>query len=94
MGRREQPGAGPGESSDFNAVPPGSRLAGLEDTLATLDTMGCQRKIAETMIDQRGDYLLAAKGTRENCQEATCRPFGFLQPALRWSLGRRSRSRP
>ena len=33
----------------------------LENTVVTIDAMGCQEKIAKTIIDKKADYVLAVK---------------------------------
>lgn len=49
------------KSNEMTAIP--ERLKGLElkGCLITIDAMGCQKKIAEAIIAQNADYLLAVK---------------------------------
>lgn len=48
------------KSNEITAIP---RL--LEGCIVTIDAMGCQSKIAEQIIAQGGDYVLALKGNQE-----------------------------
>ncbi len=45
-------------------------LLELEDCLVTLDAMGCQKAIAQTILDQKGDYLLAVKGNQKTLYQS------------------------
>jgi predicted transposase YbfD/YdcC len=40
-----------------------SRLT-LSGCIVTIDAMGCQRRIAEKIVDKGGDYVLAVKGNQ------------------------------
>ena len=37
----------------------------LKGAIVTIDAMGCQKEIAATVIDGKGDYCLAVKGNQE-----------------------------
>lgn len=50
-----------GKSNEITAVPLLLELLTLKGCLVTIDAMGCQTKIAETIIDRQADYLLAVK---------------------------------
>lgn len=49
------------KSNEITAIPEVLRSLALEGCLVTLDAMGCQRTIAQQILDQRGDYVLALK---------------------------------
>ncbi|WP_186764503.1 ISAs1 family transposase [Pistricoccus aurantiacus] len=49
------------KSNEITAIPELLSLLDLQDSLVTLDAMGCQQTIAQTILDQKGDYLLAVK---------------------------------
>jgi hypothetical protein len=36
----------------------------IEGAVVTIDAAGCQRKIAQTIIDKKADYILALKGNQ------------------------------
>jgi predicted transposase YbfD/YdcC len=44
------------------------RLA-IEGAIVTIDAMGCQREIAQKIVDKRADYVLALKGNQGSLRE-------------------------
>ncbi|CAJ1809209.1 ISAs1 family transposase ISKpn31 [Aeromonas veronii] len=50
------------KSNEINAIPDLLALLDIKGCLVSSDAMGCQNKIAETILQQSGDYLLAVKG--------------------------------
>ncbi len=53
-----------GKSNEITAVPKLLEMLSLKGTVVTVDAMGCQRDIAQQIIDQGGDYALALKGNQ------------------------------
>lgn len=49
------------KSNEITAVPELLRLLHLRGAIVTLDAMGCQKKIASTILEREADYLLAVK---------------------------------
>jgi predicted transposase YbfD/YdcC len=49
------------KSNEITAIPKLLELLDLEGALVTIDAMGCQKEIAEQIIEQGGDYILAVK---------------------------------
>lgn len=49
------------KSNEITAVPALLRLLDLEGYIVTIDAMGCQREIAQQIVAQGGDYVLAVK---------------------------------
>lgn len=49
------------KSNEITAIPDLLRLLALRGCLVTIDAMGCQRAIAQQIVDQGGDYVLALK---------------------------------
>lgn len=49
------------KSNEITAVPELLKLLELQEKIVTLDAMGCQRAIAQTIMDGGGDYVLAVK---------------------------------
>ncbi len=49
------------KSNEIRALPALLELLDLQDCIVTIDAMGCQTDIAETIVEQGGDYLLALK---------------------------------
>jgi predicted transposase YbfD/YdcC len=52
------------KSNEITAIPQLLELLMLEGAIVTIDAMGCQTKIAEQIIDQGGNYVLALKGNQ------------------------------
>jgi len=52
------------KSNEITAIPALLKLLELEGCLVTIDAMGCQREIAEQVVEQGGDYLLAVKANQ------------------------------
>jgi predicted transposase YbfD/YdcC len=53
-----------GKSNEITAVPKLLELLALRQTIVTADALNCQRAIAEQIIDQGGEYVLALKGNQ------------------------------
>lgn len=49
------------KSNEITAMPELLELLDLQGKIVTIDAMGCQKEIAQTIIDGEGDYVLAAK---------------------------------
>jgi predicted transposase YbfD/YdcC len=49
------------DSNEITAIPTLLKVLALEGCIVTVDAMGCQTAIAQTIIDQGGDYVLAVK---------------------------------
>ena len=49
------------KSNEITAIPKLLALLDLEGALVTIDAMGCQREIAQQIVEQKGDYLLTVK---------------------------------
>jgi len=54
-----------GKSNEITAIPPLLKMLELKGAIVTIDAMGCQKEIASTIIDAKGDYCLAVKGNQE-----------------------------
>lgn len=57
------------KSNEITAIPELLRVLKLQDTIVTLDAMGCQKEIAADIIDQKAHYVLALKGNHANVHE-------------------------
>lgn len=58
------------KSNEITAIPKLLALLELSGCIVTIDAMGCQRAIAEQIIEQKGDYVLGLKGNQSAMQEA------------------------
>ena len=52
------------KSNEITAIPELLKLLDLAGCLVTIDAMGCQTEIAEQIVEQGGDYLLAVKANQ------------------------------
>ena len=57
------------KSNEITAVPELLKALKLKGAIVTLDAMGCQKKIAENIIDRQADYVLALKGNHETVHD-------------------------
>ncbi|CCE24945.1 ISAs1 family transposase [Methylotuvimicrobium alcaliphilum] len=58
------------KSNEITAIPKLLALLELKGCIVTIDAMGCQRTIAEQIVDQGGDYCLGLKGNQGELHEA------------------------
>lgn len=54
------------KSNEITAIPELLDLLDLHGAIVTIDAMGCQKKIAQKIIDQGGDYILTVKDNQEH----------------------------
>lgn len=52
------------KSNEITAIPKLLERLDIAGAVVTLDAMGCQRQIAQQIIDQGGDYVLSLKGNQ------------------------------
>lgn len=52
------------KSNEITAIPELLKLLDLKGNIVTIDAMGCQKKIAEQIIEQGGDYVFNLKGNQ------------------------------
>jgi len=52
------------KSNEITAIPKLLELLDLTDAVVTIDAMGCQKAIAQQIVDQGGDYVLGLKGNQ------------------------------
>lgn len=53
------------KSNGITAIPALLEILVLKGCMVTIDAMGCQRTIAEKIVDANADYLLSVKGNQE-----------------------------
>lgn len=56
------------ENNEITAIPELLNMLDIENSIITLDAMGCQKARAEQIIKQQADYILALKGNRSGMQ--------------------------
>lgn len=52
------------KSNEITAIPKLLDLLEIEGAIITIDAMGCQRDIAEKILDKKADYIFALKGNQ------------------------------
>jgi len=57
------------KSNEITAIPELLDLLALKGAIVTIDAMGCQRKIAGTIIDKGADYIFGLKGNQGSLRE-------------------------
>ncbi len=67
------------KSNEITAIPELLRLLDVSGCIVTIDAMGCQTAIAEQIIVQQADYVLAVKGNQANLYEDTALFFHLAQ---------------
>jgi len=58
-----------GKSNEITAIPKLLDILFLKGSVVTIDAMGCQRTIAEKIIEKEADYILAVKGNQQGLEE-------------------------
>lgn len=58
------------KSNEITAIPELLKLLDLEGAVVSIDAMGCHKEIAQQIVEQGGDYILALKGNHENLHKA------------------------
>ena len=57
------------KSNEITAIPELIKNLALEGAIITIDAMGCQKKIAEAIIDAKADYVIQVKQNQQNLYE-------------------------
>ena len=58
------------KSNEITAIPEVLELLDLKGCIVTIDAMGCQKAIAEKIVEREGDYVLALKGNQSTLAQA------------------------
>jgi len=66
------------KSNEITAIPEVLELLDINGCIVTMDAMGCQQKIAQQIIDQKGDYVLGLKGNQSSSLEAIEEHFATI----------------
>jgi len=67
------------KSNEITAIPELLKMLELKGCIVTIDAMGCQKAIAEQIIEQKGDYVLALKANQGNLYQEI---MDYFQNAL------------
>jgi hypothetical protein len=55
-----------GKSNEITAIPELLKLLDPKGALVTIDAIGCQKALAQQIVDKGGNYLLAVKANQEH----------------------------
>ena len=73
------------QSHEIAAIPELLHLLAIKGCIVTIDAMGCQTHIAEQILDQGGDYLLALKNNHKKAYTAVTQHFHqYIEHTLPW----------
>ena len=67
------------QSNEISAIPELLDLLEISGCIVTIDAIGCQTKIAQQIIDQDADYVLALKGNQGNLYDSVKNLFDYAQ---------------
>jgi len=65
------------KSNEITAIPKLLEILALEGTIITIDAMGCQQNIAEKIIENKANYILAVKQNQQQLHEDIKDEFRF-----------------
>jgi predicted transposase YbfD/YdcC len=69
------------KTNEITAIPTLLSVLELNGCIVTLDAMGCQREIAEVIVDKGADYILAVKGNQGFLLDDLKEAFSEQKPA-------------
>lgn len=69
------------KSNEITAIPKLLEVLEIKGCIVTIDAMGCQKEIAQQIIEQGGDYLLAVKGNQGTLEAAVVDFFETAEAA-------------
>jgi predicted transposase YbfD/YdcC len=81
------------KSNEITAIPELLSVIDISGSLVTIDAMGCQKAIAQKIVKQKGDYLLAVKGNQSLLEEELEATFKAVRPASTHSTLEKSHGR-
>lgn len=74
------------KSNEITAIPELLKILAIENSIVTLDAMGCQKNIAEQITNSNADYVLAVKGNQKSLFEPITDLFA-LSKNIRFNHG-------
>jgi hypothetical protein len=70
------------KSNEITAIPKLLELLAIKGCIVTIDAMGCQTEIAESIINKKADYILAVKQNQKELYEQNPKSlFKITNPA-------------
>jgi predicted transposase YbfD/YdcC len=77
------------KSNEITAIPQLLELLDIEGDTVTIDAMGCQKEIAQTIVDKKANYVLQVKDNQPTLHQAISEAFirfadnDYTEPSLR-----------
>ena len=68
------------KSNEITAIPKLLDVLALKGCIVTIDAMGCQKEIAEKIIEKQADYILAVKGNQGSLEQGVLDTIKFCNP--------------
>jgi predicted transposase YbfD/YdcC len=68
------------KSNELDAIPKLLDLLELKGCIVSIDAMGCQRDIAEKIIEKQADYILQVKDNQKGLKEQIIKLFAHQKP--------------
>lgn len=68
------------KSNEITAIPELLKALFIKDCLVSIDAMGCQHTIVNSILDKDSDYLLGVKGNQEILHQDLLDSFRFYKP--------------
>jgi predicted transposase YbfD/YdcC len=65
------------KSNEISAIPELLRVLDVSDCVVTIDAMGCQKSIAQTIRDEKADYVLRVKENQANLYQDIADWFAY-----------------
>lgn len=67
------------KSNEITAIPLLLKALDLTGCIVTIDAMGCQREIAQQIVEQAGDYVLSLKGNQGQLHQDVAAMFDYFE---------------
>lgn len=69
------------KSNEITAIPALLDVLDIQNCVVTIDAMGCQRDIAQKILDRKADYILMVKDNQEGLKEQVEKVFTIQAPS-------------
>jgi predicted transposase YbfD/YdcC len=70
------------KTNEITVIPTLLKLLDLTDTIITIDAIGCQTDIAQAIVEQQADYVLAVKENQPTLYEDIVESFEHVPPGV------------
>lgn len=69
------------KSNEITAIPVLLDMLAIQSCVVTIDAMGCQREIAQKILDKQADYILMVKSNQKGLKEQIEKVFTIEKPS-------------